>query len=470
MTDSSRLAALPRGPRESPVLQTAWWLMRPLAFLESCRRRFGDTFTVRFVGHRAPLVIISDPVAIRALYSERENGLTPGRSVALGPLLGSRSILLQEGKEHLQRRRLMLPPFHGQRIRAYEDLVAEVADGELDRCPVGQPFPLHPHLQHATLEVILKAVFGVHDPQRSARLRRLLPRLLDATSSGARRTRLVRPARDAGPVAALHALRDEIDRELFAEISERRSDPAVSDRQDMLSLLMGARFEDGSTMDDNELRDQLMTLLIAGHDTTATTLAWTFDLLLRNPAALARLTSEVDQGDDDTYLRAVIAESLRLRPVVPFSSRRIASELRVEGFLLPPGTDVHPATWLTHTRPDLYPQPFAFRPERFLEKAPTTYGWIPFGGGVHRCLGAAFAEMEMRVVVRSVLRARTLTAASAHPERPVWRGAAVSPQHGTRVTISPRSEPRPARRHPPLLEHNHPAPNPNDKDGRSCRA
>jgi len=163
MTDSSRLAALPRGPRESPVLQTAWWLMRPLAFLESCRRRFGDTFTVRFVGHRTPLVIISDPVAIRALYSERGNGLTPGRAVALGPLLGSRSILLQEGTEHLQRRRLMLPPFHGQRIRAYEDLVAEIADDVLDRCLVGQPFALYFHLSNAMLEVILKAVFGVSD-------------------------------------------------------------------------------------------------------------------------------------------------------------------------------------------------------------------------------------------------------------------------------------------------------------------
>jgi len=443
--------------------------MRPLAFLESCRRRFGDTFTVRFVGHRTPLVIISDPVAIRALYSERENRLTPGRAVALGPLLGSRSILLQEGTEHLQRRRLMLPPFHGQRMRAYEDLVAEIAENEFDRWPVGRPFALHPHLQHATLEVILKAVFGVSDPQRLARLRRLLPQLLDAASSGVQLRRLMRRARDAGPVPALRAFRDEIDRELFAEIFERRRDPAVSGRQDILSRLIGARFEDGSSMDDHELRDQLMTLLIAGQDTTATALAWTFDLLLRSPAALARLIAEVDQADDD-YLRAVIAESLRLRPVVPFSSRRIASDLHADGFVLPPGTDVYPATWLTHTRRDLYPQPFAFRPERFLEKAPTTYGWIPFGGGVHRCLGAAFAEMEMRVVLRSALRTRTLTAASVHPERPIWRGATVSPQQGTRITMSPRSEPLPARRHPPLLEHNHPASDPTHEDGRSCRA
>jgi len=364
----------------------------------------------------------------------------------------------------------MLPPFHGPRMRAYEDLVAEIAEDELDRCPTGKPFALHPHLQHATLEVILKAVFGVSDPQRLARLRRLLPQLLDAASSGVQLRRLMRRARDAGAAAALRALRDEIDRELFVEISERRRDPTVSGRQDILSLLVGARFEDGSTMDDHELRDQLMTLLIAGHDTTATALAWTFDLLLRNQDALTCLIAEVDKGDDDYYLRAVIAESLRLRPVVPFSSRRIATELNADGFVLPPGTDVHPATWLTHTRPDLYPQPFAFRPERFLEKPPTTYGWIPFGGGVHRCLGAAFAEMEMRVALRSMLRSRTLTAASAQPERPIWRGATVSPRHGTRITISLRLEPRPARRHLPLLEHNHPASDTTDKGGRSCRA
>lgn len=416
--------------------------MRPIAFLESCRRRFGDTFSVRFVGMRTPLVMVSDPVAVRALYSERENGLPPGRAFALRPLVGGRSILLQEGAEHLQRRRLMLPAFHGERIRAYEDLVAEVAEvaeRELARCPLGRPFALHPHMQRATLEVILKAVFGVSDAQRLERLRRLVPQLLDATSTGMQLRMLTRRIRDAGPVPALRALTDEIDTELFAEIAERRRDRALSDRPDVLSLLIVARFEDGSAMDDRELRDQLMTLLVAGHETTATALAWTFDLLLRNPAALTRLNAEVDQGDGDEYLRAVISESLRIRPVVPLAGRRIASELRADGFVLAPGTDVTPAIWLTHTRPDLYPEPLAFRPERFLDKPPSTYGWIPFGGGVRRCLGAAFAEMEMRVVIRWVLRTRTLKAASAAAERPTRRNVTLSPRHGTQVIISPRS-------------------------------
>ena len=439
MTDSLGVTALPKGPSEVPVLQTARWLMRPIAFLESCRRRFGDAFSVRFVGMRTPLVMVSDPAAVRALYSERENGLPPGRTFALRPLVGDRSILLQEGAEHLQRRRLMLPAFHGERIRAYEDLVAEVAERELERCPLGRPFALHPHMQRATLEVILKAVFGVSDAQRLARLRQLVPELLDATSISMQVRMLARRIRDAGPVPALRALSDEIDTELFAEIAERRRDRAVSDRPDVLSLLIVARFEDGSAMDDRELRDQLMTLLVAGHETTATALAWTFDLLLRNPAALARLITEVDEDDGDEYLRAVISESLRIRPVVPLAGRRIASELRADGFVLPPGTDVTPAIWLTHTRSDLYPEPLAFRPERFLDEPPSTYGWIPFGGGVRRCLGAAFAEMEMRVVLRCVLRTRTLRAASADAERPTRRNVTLSPRHGTRIIIAPRS-------------------------------
>ena len=439
MTSASTAIGLPSGPSESPVLQTARWLMRPIAFLESCRRRFGDTFSVRFIGYRTPLVMVSHPAAVRDLYSERENGLPPGRTFALRPLVGSRSILLQEGAEHLQRRRLMLPQFHGERMRAYEDLVAEIAERELDRCPLGQPFPLHPHMQRATLEVILNAVFGVYDTDRLERLRRLLPQLLDATSTGLQLRMLARRTVHAGPVTELRALTDEIDTELFAEISERRRDPGTSDRQDILSLLTLARFEDGSAMDDRELRDQLMTLLVAGHETTATALAWTFDLLLRNPAALARLTAEVDEDTGDEYLRAVITESLRIRPVVPLAGRRIASGLRADGFVLPPGTDVSPAIWLTHTRPDLYPEPLAFRPERFLAKPPSTYGWIPFGGGVRRCLGAAFAEMEMRVVLRSVLRTRTLKAASADAERPTRRSVTLSPRHGTRIIISPRA-------------------------------
>jgi len=445
------MTPLPPGPAEPPLVQTARWLLRPIAFMEACRRRFGDAFSVTFVGFKSPLVMVSGPEVIRALYSGRDHGLPPGRTFALRPIMGPRSLLLLEGSEHLARRRVMLPPFHGERMRAYEATVAEIAERELERWPPGEPFALHPRMQAVTLEVILTAVFGVTDPDRRERLRRLLPRLLAGTASPGVQFRvlLARRAHRPGPLAQLGELTREIDATLLAEIAERRADPALSDRQDILSMLVLARFEDGGGMDDRELRDQLITLLLAGHETTATALAWTIDLLLHAPAMLERLTTEVDAGREDSYLRAVIQESLRLRPVVPMAGRRLGSELRVDGLTLPPGTDVTPAIWLTHTRPDLYPEPYAFRPERFLERAPTTYGWIPFGGGVRRCLGAAFAELEMRVVLSAILRRRLLHAASPRAERATRRNVTLSPRHGTRVYTSPRAETPDAALHRP---------------------
>jgi cytochrome P450 family 135 len=433
----------PPGPSAAPALQTARWLIRPIAFLESCRRRFGDAFSVQFLGFETPMVMVSDPEAIRVLYSEREHGLPPGRTFALRPVMGARSVLLLEGAEHLQRRKAMLPPFHGERMRAYEDAVDAIAQREIDSWPLGEPFAVHPRMQGVTLDVILDAVFGVTDPERRAMLRVLLPKLLASTASSSMQFRvlLARRFNRPGPLAQLRELAEAIDHLLLAEIAQRRRDPQAGDREDILSLLVRVRFEDGGGMDDRELRDQLVTLLLAGHETTATALAWTVDLLLRYPAALQRLTAEVDEGGGDGYLRAVIQESLRLRPVVPLAGRRLASELRVDGLTLPAGTDVTPAIWLTHTRPDLYPEPFAFRPERFLERPPTTYGWIPFGGGVRRCLGAAFAEMEMRVVLSAILRKRALQAANPVAERPLRRNVTLSPRHGTRILAARRTAP-----------------------------
>jgi cytochrome P450 len=388
------------------------------------------------------MVMMSDPEAIRLLYSEREHGLPPGRTVALLPVLGPRSVLLLEGAEHLQRRRLMLPPFHGERMRAYESTVGELAASELGKWPLQRGFALHPRMQALTLEVILRAVFGVTDAARRERLSVLLPRLLNGSSSAGLQFRVLMARRlgRSDPLTDLRALSAAIDDLLLAEIRERRADAEAGGREDILSLLMVARFEDGTGMSDSELRDQLMTLLLAGHETTATALAWTFDLLLGHPAALARLTAELDRGAED-YLRAVIWESLRLRPVVPLAGRRLSSELRVAGHVLAPGTDVTPAIWLTHTRPDLYPEPYAFRPERFLDSPPTTYGWIPFGGGVRRCLGAAFAELEMRVVLRTILAQRVLRPERRQPERITRRNVTFSPRHGTRVLIAPRPGP-----------------------------
>ncbi len=425
---------LPPGPSEPPAIQMLRWLTRPIAFMSSCRRRFGDAFSVRFPGFERPMVMLSDPESIRALYTAHEHGLPPGRTITLLPVMGPNSILLLEGREHLARRKLMLPPFHGERMRSYEAIMRQATERAIERWPEGDAFAIHPHMQAITLEVILEAVFGVTDRARGDGLREHLPRLLNQTSSSALQFRFLLASRlgRGDPMARLEEITAGIDELLFAEIAARRSDPELESREDILSLLTAARFEDGGAMSDRELRDQLVTLLLAGHETTATGLAWTFDLLLRHPSTLERLTAEVDAGEDG-YLRAVTSESLRLRPVVPLAGRRLASELQVGAYGLPEGTDVTPAIWLTHTRADLYPEPFAFRPERFLEAPPSGYGWIPFGGGVRRCLGASFAEMEMRVVLETILRRTSLEPVGRRAERVTRRNVTFSPRNGTIV-------------------------------------
>jgi cytochrome P450 family 135 len=435
------VTALPPGPTGGPALQTVRWLVRPIAFLEACRRRYGDAFSVKFLGFQTPMVMVSSPEAVRALYSEAGHGLPLGRTLSLRPIVGARSVLLLEGAEHLSRRRIMLPPFHGNRMRAYEPLVREAAEREIACWPTDRPFAVHPSMQAITLEVILRAVFGVADAQRRERLREQLVGLLGSTASAGLQFSVLLSRRlgTRDPLLSLQELMAQIDETLLVEIADRRADAAATAaRDDICSLLVAARFEDGGRMEDREIRDQLLTLLLAGHETTATALAWTLDLLTRHPEVLLRLRAELD-GGDETYLRAVIAESLRLRPVVPLAGRRLTSDLRANGLVVPAGTDVTPAIWLTHTRPDAYPEPYAFRPERFLGSAPATYAWIPFGGGVRRCLGAAFAEMEMRVVLTAILRQRALLPAARRAERVARRNVTFSPRHGTRIVAAPRT-------------------------------
>jgi cytochrome P450 family 135 len=429
---------LPRGP----LWQTLAWSFRPLAFMTRARREIGDAFSVSFVGFERPMVMISDPAAIKALYTERRNGLPPGRAFSLEPIVGARSVLLLEGEEHIARRRLMLPPFHGERMRSYEATVGEIVAAEIDSWQLGHEFPIHSRMQAVTLEVILRAVFGISEGRRLDVLRRLLGDLLASTGSTRVQLRSLFARRlGADPLGEIRERLAEVDEALFAEIAEHRRRPDLEERGDILSMLMTATFEDGAAMDDQELRDQLMTLLLAGHETTATALAWTFDLLLRHPVALGRLRTSLEAGEE-AYLKATIAESLRLRPVVPLAGRRLAEDLVTDDLELAAGTDVTAAIWLTHTDPDLYPEPFAFRPERFLEAAPETYAWIPYGGGIRRCLGAAFAEFEMRIVLREVITRCDLRKVSPAPEKTGRRNITFSPRAGTPVIVESR---RPAR-------------------------
>jgi cytochrome P450 len=460
--------ALPPEPKIPPLLQTLRWAFRPIPFMEDCRQRYGDSFGVRFLGFERPMVLISDPAAIKALYREREHGLPPGRNIVLEPILGSKSLLIQEGAEHLSRRKLMLPPFHGERMRSYEQTMSEIVTAEVDSWPRHQVFPIHARMQAVTLEVILRVVFGVSSGPRLDRLRGMLATVLQETAAPGRQVLGLALARfgGGGPFAHFQDKLREVDELLYAEIAEHRARPDLEERKDILSMLMTAEFEDGGSeersseisgggeregakrgvhrgMEDGELRDQLMTLLLAGHETTATALAWSFDLLLRHPAALARLRDSLAAGEED-YLRATITESLRLRPVIPLAGRRLAKELEADGLTLPAGTDVTPAIWLTHTRADVYPEPFAFKPERFLEEGPDTYAWIPFGGSVRRCIGATFAEFEMRIVLREVLTRCELRKADPRPERTGRRNITLSPRDGTPVVLTAREPAREA--------------------------
>lgn len=443
MAPPTAAVSLPPEPAMSPLMQTLRWSFRPLAFMEHCRRRYGDSFSVKFLGFERPMVLISDPAAIKALYQERSHGLPPGRNIVLEPILGRKSLLLQEGAEHLARRRLMLPAFHGERMRSYEEALIEIVDAEIDSWPLGEEFPIHARMQAITLETILRIVFGVSSGPRLERLRQVLSTVLQETASPGRQLIGLVSRRFAGttPFEQFERQLREVDELLFAEIAEHRARPDLAEREDILSMLMRAEFEDGTRMEEQELRDQLMTLLLAGHETTATALAWSFDLLLRHPQPLARLRESLDAGEEG-YLRATITEALRLRPVVPLAGRRLATALVADGVELPAGTDVTPAIWLTHTRADLYSDPFAFRPERFLDEGPETYSWIPFGGGVRRCIGATFAEFEMRVVLREVLSRCELRKASPEPERTGRRNITFSPLKGTPVVVTAREPAR----------------------------
>jgi cytochrome P450 family 135 len=437
--------SLPPGPSAPALVQASRWMRSPVKLMEDCRERFGETFTLR-MARVGELVFVSDPPSIKRLFAaDRDNRLPEGRTVLLEPVLGRRSLLLLEGDDHLRSRRLMLPPFHGERMRAYEAVMAEIADRELDSWPVGRRFPLHPRMQSITLEVILRAVFGVEDPGRRERLRELLVRLLDVTSSpraqviGLASRRLGR----VGPYGRLMRLMEEVDAALFEQIAERRADATAGDRDDILSLLVAARFENGEPMGDAEIRDQLMTLLLAGHETTATALAWAFDLLFHSPGSLDRLTAELAEGHD-SYLDAVATETLRVRPVVPSVGRLITSDATLGGFDLPADTAVMASIYLVHMRPDLYAAPYEFRPERFLEGAPETFSWIPFGGGTRRCLGAAFASFEMKVVLRTILRRAVLRPATDRPEQWGHRNVTMSPRNGTPAILDERRPAEPS--------------------------
>jgi cytochrome P450 len=427
--------SLPPGPRAPRALLTLGFLISPSRFMNAVRRRYGDVVWLS-TAFDSGFVMVFDPEVVRQVFQAPPDRLRAGEANAvLGPLLGDRSVLLLDGAEHLRHRRLLLPPFHGRRLKVYEDVMTSAADAEIDAWPRNAEIALLPSMQSLTLEVMMTAIFGVTEADRRGELKRRTRAALDPLR---RRAGLLVLAftggrfGDGGAMQRFAERRRALDELLFEEIANRRVAPDLDERDDVLSMLLQARDEDGEPMTDRELRDELVTLLVAGHETTATGLAWTFDLLLHEPRVLERLRSDLG---DDAYLDAVVKESLRLRPVVPGVGRVVRGEpFELGGYLLPDGVEINPSISMIHRRGDRYPGPREFRPERFLaDDAPDTYTWLPFGGGTRRCLGASFALQEMRVVVRRVLDRTSLRPASPHREKVFRQGITLVPRTGVRV-------------------------------------
>lgn len=418
--------------------------------LEDCRRRFGDAFTLRLSGI-GTYVLFSAPAAVKQIFTGDSAVFHAGEAgESLHPLLGRNSLLLLDDAPHMRQRRLLLPPFHGERMHAYAEIMREITDTSLDRWPLNTPFRLQTYMQDITLSVILRAVFGIEDGARMRDLGAMLTRLLDRAQSP---WVLLPPFQiDLGahsPYGDFKRLRSETDALLYAEISRRRAEGDLAKRDDILSMLLQATHEDGSPMTDEELRDELMTLLVAGHETTASTLAWVFERILSLPAvrekALAELRDVVGDGPLEPahhgkleYLDGIVKETLRLRPILVLVGRRLKAPVEVGGFQLPAGVNVGACIHLAHLRPESYPEPAAFKPERFIGVKPDPYAWLPFGGGVRRCIGMAFAQYEMKVVLAAILlRARMQLApgAAVHTTR---RGIILVPSGGTLVTLEER--------------------------------
>jgi cytochrome P450 family 135 len=426
-------ARLPPGPAFPRWLQTLGFMAGGVRYLDWCRRRYGDIVTMGTLFDQR-FVMLFSPSAVKEVFQGSGDQLHAGEANALlGPILGERSVLLLDGAEHLRHRRLLLPPFHGRRMLAHLETMRDCADTEIDRWPVGEPFTLLESMQSLTLRIILRAVFGYAPGADEDELARRLRAMVEPLSRARGALLLNAVMRGRGQrrsALEFEARKRAVDEIVYAEIARRRADPELQERDDVFSGLLLARDEEGVPLTDREVRDELLTLLLAGHETTATGLAWTFDLVLHD----ARISARAREGEDG-YLDAVVKESLRLRPVIPGVGRVVRERpFAIGGYEVPVGVEINPSIRGIHRRADLYPNPRAFSPERFLDDgAPDTYTWVPFGGGTRRCLGASFALTEMRVVLARVLERAALSPIDPEPAKGQFRAITIAPKGGVRV-------------------------------------
>lgn len=431
---------LPPGPPIPPALQIYLWFRRPIPLMEQSMKRYGDTFLIRMAGW-GDFVFVTRPRDIKKIFTGDSKVLHAGEGNALlEAFVGSDSVLLLDRAPHLRQRKLLLPPFHGERMQAYADVMREETDRSIDRWPLDEPFSAHAQTRDITLRVILRTVFGVENADKIEHLYDVL----ESTGNAAISPLVLYPPlqRNLGPLTPwtrFKRMRNQMDDAIYGLIDERKRTGARG--TDIMSMLLDARDEDGAPMTDKELRDELVTLLAAGHETSATSIAWSLHEIIATPGVQDKLREELLTvvGDEPlsaehlprlVYTDAVVKESLRLRPIIPIVVRSLKAPFEVAGYNLPRGIVVTPCIWLVHRRPELYPDPTAFQPERFLDRRPDPYEWLPFGGGVRRCIGQAFALYEMKIVLaQTFLRAR-LDLAPGYAPKIVRRSISYAPHDG----------------------------------------
>jgi cytochrome P450 len=441
----ARRETLPPGPAMPSAVQAVGWALRPLAFMDRCRERYGETFTLR-VRRGNPWVFLTNPEHVKQVFTTDSELLRAGAGEAnplLEPLLGPRSVMLLDEPQHMHDRKQLLPSFHGRRMQAYGEMMTDVARREIAGWPIGEPFELWPRMQAISLEVVMRAVFGSTEGERLSRLRRRLVELTDWVNHPRRLALLA--AVGARPVTAndeFRAVMGPVEELVLEEVRARRAAPDRDEHEDILSMLERAYYLDGSLAHEEKMRDELVTMLSDGP--TATSLAWAFERLLRHPEKFARLREEALNGGGEDYLDAVVKETLRLCPAVPVVMRRLVEPMRLGGYTIPAETIVAPCVYLMHRRGDVYPQPRQFRPERFLEDGVGTYTWIPFGGGVRRCVAASFAQLEMKRVMQTVLREVELRAAKSRSEGAARSSVSFVPDGGATVVAARRAQGTPA--------------------------
>ena len=439
------MSTLPPGPRAPRLLQTLKWVRKPIPFMQTCVKEYGECFTMRWL-NTPPIAFFSDPAAIKQIFTASPEHALAGRAnVVLKPILGENSILLLDGARHKRERKLLMPPFHGERMRLYGDIMREIADRSIDTWPIEQPFPIHERMQAITLDIILRTVFGVDEGSLLQKLRSLLIEFLRLVGSSP--LLLIRWLQiNLGPLTSwqrVGKLSREIDTVLYEQIAQRKA-ATQNGRADIMAMLIEARDEDGRPMSDQELRDEMITMLLAGHETTATSLSWVVHRLLQNPAVLEKVRAErqrvIGDGPIQTehvseleYLDATIKETARLSPIIPAVVRYLEQPTQIGAYEIPADCVAAPCIYLTHRRPELWPEPETFNPERFVGKRVDPYTFFPFGGGVRHCLGAAFATYEMKIVLAQILSRVSLRPVPGHTVRVVRRSIMFAPSEGMPV-------------------------------------